>query len=220
MIRSPSSPDPLDRIADDGVVAVLRGVDESTVLPVAEALVDGGVSGIEITADDPGAAAKIATLRAELAETDAVVGAGTVLDAESAAVVIDAGATFVVTPHAALDVVRACNRRDVASLCGVLTPTEAVSAIEAGADALKVFPAGSVGPAHLSALSGPFGDVSLIPTGGVTLQNVGDYVDAGAVAVGVGGDLVDREAIESGDFDSIERRAAKFVEEIEAARSE
>ncbi|ELZ07150.1 2-dehydro-3-deoxyphosphogluconate aldolase [Halovivax asiaticus JCM 14624] len=209
---------PLATIVDSGVVAVLRGVDRESVAPVAKALVAGGVLGIEITADDPGAAEKVSRLRAELAETDAVIGAGTVLDAATASAVVDAGASFVVTPHTAPEVVRTCNRRDVLSMCGVLTPTEAVTAIEAGADVLKVFPASSVGPGHLSALAGPLGDVNLIPTGGVTLQNTAAYIDAGACAIGVGGDLVDGDAIESGDFDMLERRAEKFVDEVADAR--
>ncbi|AGB16452.1 Entner-Doudoroff aldolase [Halovivax ruber XH-70] len=215
-----SGDEPLATIVGSGVVAVLRGVDRESVVPVAKALVAGGVLGIEITADDPGAAEKVTRLRAELAETEAVIGAGTVLDAATASAVVDAGASFVVTPHTAPEVVRTCNRRDVLSMCGVMTPTEAVTAMEAGADVLKVFPASSVGLGHLSALAGPLGDVKLIPTGGVTLQNTADYIDAGACAIGVGGDLVDGNAIDSGDFDALERRAEKFVAEVADARGE
>ncbi|WP_247728952.1 bifunctional 4-hydroxy-2-oxoglutarate aldolase/2-dehydro-3-deoxy-phosphogluconate aldolase [Halovivax limisalsi] len=218
--RERSRRPPLGTIVESGVVAVLRGVDPESIVPVAAALVRGGVPGIEITADDPGAAEKVSRLRAELDGTDAVIGAGTVLDPATASAVIDAGASFVVTPHTAPPVVETCNRRGVLSMCGVLTPTEAVTALEAGADVLKVFPASSVGPGHLSALAGPFGDVDLVPTGGVTLQNAADYLDAGACAVGVGSDLVDGDAIDEGDFDAIERRAEKFVAEVADARRE
>ncbi|MFC3958778.1 bifunctional 4-hydroxy-2-oxoglutarate aldolase/2-dehydro-3-deoxy-phosphogluconate aldolase [Halovivax cerinus] len=212
--------EPLATIVDSGVVAVLRGVDREAVGPVANALVEGGVLGIEITADDPGATEKVSRLRSELDGTDAVIGAGTVLDPATASAVVDAGASFVVTPHTAPDVVRTCNRRGVLSMCGVLTPTEAVTAMEAGADVLKVFPASSVGPDHLSALAGPLGNVAMIPTGGVSLQNAADYIDAGACAVGVGSDLVDGDAIATGDVDTLERRAEKFVDEVADARAE
>lgn len=211
--------EPLATIVGSGVVAVLRGVDRDEVAPVARALVDGGVLGIEITADDPGAAEKVSTLAAELDGTGAAVGAGTVLDEATASAMIDAGASFVVTPHTAPAVVRTCNRRDVLSMCGVLTPTEAVTAMEAGADVLKVFPARSVGPGHLSALAGPLGDVDMIPTGGVTLQNAAEYLNAGACAVGVGSDLVDREAIADGAYDALTQRAEKYVDEVASARS-
>jgi len=232
MIEVPGRDATLDAITESGVIAVCRGVDREAIVPTARALIDGGVTAIEITADDPGAREKLSILREELVanadtppsdDDDAdtgrvVVGAGTVLDPETASEVIDAGASFVVTPHTAPDVVRTCNRRGVLSICGVLTPTETVTALEAGADVLKVFPASSVGPDHLSALSGPFGDVSLVPTGGVTLDNARAYLKAGAIAVGVGGDLVDSEAIEEEAYDRLEQRAGEFVDAVSATR--
>lgn len=211
--------DPLATVVDSGVVAVLRGVDLDSVVPVARALVDGGVLGIEVTADDPGVATKVSTLRDEFGRANAVVGAGTVLDAATASAVIDAGASFVVSPHTDPAILRTCNRRGVLSMSGVLTPTEAVTAMEAGADVLKMFPAKSVGPGHLSALTGPLGDVDVIPTGGVTLQNVADYLEAGACAVGVGSDLVDAEAIADAEYDALERRAEKYADEVAAVRA-
>ena len=228
----------LEAIRESGVIAVCRDVDRDAIVPTAQALVDGGVTAIEITADDPGAREKLSILREELV-TDAdetgsagdddadeddvdagrvVIGAGTVLDPATASAAIDAGASFVVTPHTAPDVVRTCNRRGVLSVCGVLTPTETVAALEAGADALKVFPASSVGPDHLSALSGPFGAIPLVPTGGVTLDNAREYHAAGAIAVGVGGDLVDSEAIEAEAYDRLAQRAGKFVDAVSATR--
>ncbi|WP_339102900.1 bifunctional 4-hydroxy-2-oxoglutarate aldolase/2-dehydro-3-deoxy-phosphogluconate aldolase [Haloterrigena salinisoli] len=208
-----------ERIVESGVVAVLRGVDEDRIVPVARAMHDAGVDALEITADGTRAAEKIAAVDRELGD-DAVVGAGTVLDASTAQSAIDAGASFVVSPHTDPDVVRTCNRRGVLVAPGVMTPTEAVTAMEAGADLLKMFPASTVGPGHIGALAGPLGDVDIIPTGGVSRDNVADFFDAGAVAVGAGGAIVDDEAIADGDMDRVRETAASFVEAVEAARSE
>ncbi len=125
------------------------------------------------------------------------------LDAPTAASVIDAGAEFVVAPDTNVEVIRTCNRHGVLSAPGVMTPTEAVTAMEAGADILKMFPAKTVGPAHIGALQGPLGDVDVIPTGGVSPDNVADYFDAGAIAVGAGSAIVDYDAITDGDMDLV-----------------
>lgn len=209
-----------ERIVDGGVIAVLRGVDEAQIVPVARAMHDAGVDALEITADGTRAAEQIAAVDRELADTDAVVGAGTVLDASTAQSVIDAGASFVVSPHTDADVVRTCNRHGVLVAPGVMTPTEAVTAMEAGADLLKMFPASTVGPGHIGALAGPLGDVDIVPTGGVSRDNVADFFDAGAVAVGAGGAIVDDAAIADGDMDRVRATAASFVDAVEAARSE
>ncbi|WP_265108025.1 bifunctional 4-hydroxy-2-oxoglutarate aldolase/2-dehydro-3-deoxy-phosphogluconate aldolase [Halosolutus halophilus] len=209
-----------DRIVENGVIAVMRGIDEDDVVPVARAMHDAGVGALEITADEPHARDKIAAIDRELADTDAIVGAGTVLDAATAQSVIDAGAEFVVSPHTDADVVRTCNRHNVLAAPGVMTPTEAVTAMEAGADVLKMFPASTVGPGHIGALSGPLGDVDVIPTGGVSPDNVADFFDAGAVAVGAGGAILNDEAIANGDMDGVRETAATFVEAVEDARSE
>ena len=207
-----------DRIVDGGVVAVLRGIDEDDVAPVARAIHEGGVDALEVTADGKRASEKIAAIDRELADTDAVIGAGTVLDAATAQSAIDAGATFVVSPHLDVEVVRTCNRHGVLSAPGVMTPTEAVTALEAGADVLKLFPAKTVGPEHIGAIRGPLGDVDVIPTGGVSRDNVADFLEAGAVAVGAGSALVDYDAIEAGDMERVRETAASFVETVEAAR--
>ncbi|RQG98551.1 bifunctional 4-hydroxy-2-oxoglutarate aldolase/2-dehydro-3-deoxy-phosphogluconate aldolase [Natrarchaeobius oligotrophus] len=209
-----------DRIVESGVLAVLRGIDEDSIVPVARAMHEGGVGALEVTADDVRAAEKIAAVDRELAGTGTVVGAGTVLDAASAESVIDAGASFVVSPHVDVDVIRTCNRHGVFVAPGVVTPTEAVTAMEAGADVLKMFPAKTVGPSHIGALRGPLGDVDVIPTGGVSRDNVADYFDAGALAVGAGSALVDYEAIADGDMDRVRESAASFVEAVEDARSD
>ncbi|ELZ03754.1 bifunctional 4-hydroxy-2-oxoglutarate aldolase/2-dehydro-3-deoxy-phosphogluconate aldolase [Natrialba aegyptia] len=207
-----------DRIVDSGVIAVVRGVDEEQVVPVSRALYEAGVEALEITADGTRAAEMIAAVDRELADTDAILGAGTVLDAATAQSVIDAGATFVVSPSTSPEVVRTCNRHGVLSAPGVMTPTEAVTAMEAGADVLKMFPASTVGPGHISALSGPLGDVDIIPTGGVSADNVDEFFDAGAVAVGAGGAILDADAIDRGDMDQVRATAESFVAAVEDAR--
>ncbi|SEP88143.1 bifunctional 4-hydroxy-2-oxoglutarate aldolase/2-dehydro-3-deoxy-phosphogluconate aldolase [Natrinema salaciae] len=209
-----------ERLVESGVIAVLRGIDEERIVPVARAMHDAGVDALEITADGTRAAEQIAAVDRELADTDAVVGAGTVLDASTAQSAIDAGASFVVSPHTDADVVRTCNRHGVLVAPGVMTPTEAVTAMEAGADLLKMFPASTVGPGHIGALAGPLGDVDIVPTGGVSRDNVADFFDAGAVAVGAGGAIVDDAAVADGDMDRVRETAASFVEAVEAARSE
>ncbi|MXR41976.1 bifunctional 4-hydroxy-2-oxoglutarate aldolase/2-dehydro-3-deoxy-phosphogluconate aldolase [Halobaculum sp. WSA2] len=212
-----STTDAFATMRDSGVVAVLRGAEPETVVDTAEALVAGGVTALEVTADTAGATDMIATLSEELGD-DALVGAGTVLDSETARAAIAAGAEFVVSPSFDEGVVETCNRYGVLCAPGVMTPTEAVEAYEAGAEVVKVFPAKTVGPDHVAALKGPLGHLEIMPTGGVSPDNAGDYIEAGAVCVGAGSALVDRDLVEAGDFDAITERAEAFREVIEAAR--
>jgi 2-dehydro-3-deoxyphosphogluconate aldolase/(4S)-4-hydroxy-2-oxoglutarate aldolase len=206
------------RIVDSGVTAVLRGIDEDDIVPVAEAVHAGGVTALEVTADGKRVSEKIAAIDRALEDTDAVVGAGTVMDAAAARNVIEAGAQFVLAPNLNEDVVDVCNRAGVVAVPGVMTPTEADRAMAAGADILKLFPASTVGPDHIGALRGPLGDIPVMPTGGVDTDNVVDYFDAGAVAVGAGSALVNYEAIAEGDWDSVRESAAAFVAAVEDAR--
>lgn len=206
------------RIVDSGVVAVLRGIDDDQITSVARAIHDAGVTALEVTADGKHAGEKIAAVDQELADTDAVVGAGTVLDAPTAQSVIDAGAEFVLAPDCNPEMIRTCNRQGVVSIPGVMTPTEAVTAMEAGADMLKMFPATTVGPGHVGALQGPLGDVDIMPTGGVSPNNVNDFFEAGAVAVGAGSAIIDYDAIAAGDMDQVRETAGEFVDAVEAAR--
>lgn len=208
-----------ERIVDSGVTAVLRGVDEEDIVPVAKAIHAGGVTAIEVTADAKRCTEMIAAVDRALADTDAVVGAGTVMDAPAARNVIEAGAEFVLAPNLNEDVVEVCNRENVVCIPGVMTPTEADRAMAAGADILKLFPASTVGPDHIGALRGPLGDVPVMPTGGVSADNVAEYFDAGAVAVGAGSALVDYDAIEREDWDAVRESAAEFVAAVEDARS-
>ena len=198
-------------------MAVLRGAEPETVLDTAQALLAGGVTALEVTADTAGSTGMIATLSEALSD-EALVGAGTVLDGETAGEAIAAGAEFVVSPSLDRGAVETCSRHGVLCAPGVMTPTEAVEAYEAGADLVKVFPAETVGPGHVAALKGPLGHVEIMPTGGVSPDDAGDYIEAGAVCVGAGSALVDRELVEAGDFGAITARAETFREVIERAR--
>ncbi|MFB6243099.1 MAG: bifunctional 4-hydroxy-2-oxoglutarate aldolase/2-dehydro-3-deoxy-phosphogluconate aldolase [Halobaculum sp.] len=204
-------------IRDSGVVAVLRGVESETLLEIGEALLAGGVTTLEVTADTPGAAEKVRTLATELGE-EATVGAGTVLDSETAQSVIAAGASFVVSPSLHADVIETANRHGAVVAPGIMTPTEAVEAYEQGADLVKVFPAKTVGPEHVAAMRGPLSQIPMLPTGGVDPDNAGAFLEAGAVAVGAGSALVPGEAVAAEDFDEITRRAERFSDAVAAAR--
>lgn len=206
----------LSRIADSGVVAVLRGVDADQLVGIAEALQAGGVDVVEITADTPAVTDLIETLTDTF--DDLVVGTGTVLDAETARSTIAAGAAFVVSPSLHEDVIETCNRYGVVCAPGVMTPTEAIRGYEAGADFVKVFPAKTGGPAHVAALGGPLSQIPLVPTGGVSADNAGAYVEAGAAAVGVGSAIVDRDAVGAGEYDRIAANARAVVEAVATAR--
>ena len=210
----------LQRVVDSGVVAVMRGADADTIIDVASALEAGGVTAFEITADNPDAMELIAEVSASFDESTAIVGAGTVLDSETARAAITSGAEFVVGPTFEPSVVETCNRYGVPVVPGVLTPTEALSAYEAGADIVKVFPASSVGPGHLASIAGPLPQIPLMPTGGIDLDNVTDYIEAGAAVVGAGSALMDDTAIAAGEFASITETAREFTQRIEAARAD
>jgi 2-dehydro-3-deoxyphosphogluconate aldolase/(4S)-4-hydroxy-2-oxoglutarate aldolase len=209
----------LSRLADTGVVAVLRGVEADQLIEITEALREGGVTAVEITADTPDVAGKLGEVTGSFGD-EVVVGTGTVLDSETARTTLMAGAEFVVSPSLHEDVIETCNRYGAVTAPGVMTPTEAIRGYEAGADFVKVFPAKTVGPAHLGAMKGPLGQIPMMPTGGVGPSNAADYIDAGAFAVGAGGALVDYDAAERGDYDAITETAREFVKVVEEARAE
>ncbi|QKG92418.1 bifunctional 4-hydroxy-2-oxoglutarate aldolase/2-dehydro-3-deoxy-phosphogluconate aldolase [Halorubrum salinarum] len=207
----------LSRLVDSGVVAVLRGVPADQLIEIAEALREGGVTAVEITADT----SEVADLIGEVAgsfDDEVVVGTGTVLDSETARTTLMAGAEFVVSPSLHEDVIETCNRYGAVTAPGVMTPTEAIRGYEAGADFVKVFPAKTVGPAHLGAMKGPLGQIPMMPTGGVSPDNAAEYIDAGAFAVGAGGALVDYDAAERGDYETITETAREFTRVVEEAR--
>jgi 2-dehydro-3-deoxyphosphogluconate aldolase/(4S)-4-hydroxy-2-oxoglutarate aldolase len=209
----------LSRLADTGVVAVLRGVEADQLIEITEALREGGVPAVEITADTPDVAGKLGEVTGSFGD-EVVVGTGTVLDSETARTTLMAGAEFVVSPSLHEDVIETCNRYGAVTAPGVMTPTEAIRGYEAGADFVKVFPAKTVGPAHLGAMKGPLGQIPMMPTGGVGPDNAADYVEAGAFAVGAGGALVDYDAAERGDYEAITETAREFTRVVKAARGD
>jgi len=206
-------------LLDSGVTAVLRGVPEAQMVDVATAVHEGGVRALELTADATRCSEQVAAVDRALADTDAIVGVGTVMDPAAARNAIEAGAEFILGPHLDEDVIEVCNREGVLCIPGVMTPTEAADAMAAGADMLKMFPASTVGPGHIGALQGPLGDVEIMPTGGVSTDNVAEYFDAGAVAVGAGSALVDYDAIGNDDMEAVRESAAAFVSAVENARA-
>jgi 2-dehydro-3-deoxyphosphogluconate aldolase/(4S)-4-hydroxy-2-oxoglutarate aldolase len=204
-------------IEDDGVVAVIRITAPDKLKAVVEALAEGGVRALEITMTVPRALELIAAIAPTL-PSGFLVGAGTVLDAETARLAILNGAQFVVSPVFRRDVIVTCHRYDVAVVPGCFTPSEMLDAWEAGADVVKVFPATSLGPGFFRDVRGPLPQIKLMPTGGVTLDNAGDWIAAGAVAVGVGTALVDARAIAAGDYAVLAANARRIRANVRAAR--
>ena len=207
-----------DQLIESGVVAVLRGADPETLVGITDALLEGGVTAIELTADTPGIEEMLGDLTSSFGDDEIVVGTGTVLDAETARMTMLAGADFVVSPSLHEDVIESCNRYGTLVAPGVMTPTEAIRGYEMGADLVKIFPASSLGPGHLRSIKGPYSQIPLMPTGGVDLENAADYIEAGAECVGAGSALVDYAAAERGEFETITEQARKFSETIQAAR--
>jgi 2-dehydro-3-deoxyphosphogluconate aldolase/(4S)-4-hydroxy-2-oxoglutarate aldolase len=201
-----------------GIVAVIRLKDPGKLRAVVDAIADGGVRALEVTMTVPRAVDLIRTLAPTLPD-GFLLGAGTVTDAATAREVIDAGARFVVSPVFRPDVIAACHERDVPAMPGCFSPTEILAAHECGADIVKVFPATMLGPQFLKDVRAPLPQVKLMPTGGVTLDNAGDWIRAGAVAVGLGSALLDPKAIESSRFDIIAANATQVVANVAAARS-
>ncbi|WP_323190694.1 bifunctional 4-hydroxy-2-oxoglutarate aldolase/2-dehydro-3-deoxy-phosphogluconate aldolase [Halostella sp. PRR32] len=213
-----SKQETLQRMRESGVVAVLRGADADVTVDIAEALAEGGVTALELTADTPGVMSLIEEVGDALDDTDVIVGAGTVLDEETARAAILAGAEFVVSPSFHAEVVETCNRYGVPVAPGVATPTEAVEAYQAGADMVKLFPASCLGPDFLASIKGPLGQIPIMPTGGIGPDNAGDFIEAGAECVGAGGSLVDDEAVANEDFDMIAANAEAMVQAVQDAR--
>jgi 2-dehydro-3-deoxyphosphogluconate aldolase / (4S)-4-hydroxy-2-oxoglutarate aldolase len=201
-----------------GIVAVIRLKDPGKLRAVVDAMADGGVRALEVTMTVPGAVDLIRALAPSLPD-GFLLGAGTVTDAATAHAVIDAGARFVVGPVFRPDVIAACHEREVPALPGCFSPTEILAAHECGADIIKVFPATMLGPQYLKDVRAPLPQVKLMPTGGVTLDNAGDWIRAGAVAVGLGSALLDPKAIESSRFDIIAANARRVVANVAAARA-
>jgi 2-dehydro-3-deoxyphosphogluconate aldolase / (4S)-4-hydroxy-2-oxoglutarate aldolase len=206
-----------EAIADNGLIAIVRLDDLSAAVPLTEALLRGGVKNVEFTFTNPLAGRVIEQVRLALDE-NANVGAGTVLDPETARNAILSGAEFVVTPTLNLATIELCNRYGVPTVIGAFTPTEILTAWQAGATYVKVFPATVVGPQYLKDVRGPLPQVKLIPTGGVNIDNAAAFVRAGASAIAVGSNLVDAPTVSAERWDVLEERARQFSEVVVAAR--
>ena len=202
-----------DAILASKIIAVIRMSDAGRIIEVTEALRKGGVNVLEITLTVPGALDIIRAL-ADKRPEGVLVGAGTVLDADTAAAAIWSGADFVVSPITDPGMIAACRAHDTFVAPGAFTPTEIVSAWDKGADVVKVFPATSMGPQYFRDLKGPFPQIRLMPTGGVTIENAKDFIKAGAVAVGIGTALVDKKAVEAGDWNALTERARQLVDSL------
>jgi 2-dehydro-3-deoxyphosphogluconate aldolase/(4S)-4-hydroxy-2-oxoglutarate aldolase len=209
----------LAALREGGIVPVIRADSADTALRIVDALVAGGIRTLEITMTVPDAIGAIKAV-ADRFGSSVLLGAGTVTSRALAEGSLDAGAEFLVTPCVVPDVIAVAKERDVAVLPGAMTPTEVFTAWSSGGDIVKIFPASNVGGAsYLKALKGPFPQIPLCPTGGVNLQTIGEFVKAGASAVGVGGELVSKAAIDAGDYGKITELAKQYVAALSAARS-
>ena len=208
----------LAALRDGGIVPVIRADSADTALRIVDALVSGGIRTLEITMTVLDAIGAIKAVSDRFGSS-VLLGAGTVTSRALAEGSLDAGAEFLVTPCVVPDVIAVAKERDVAVLPGAMTPTEVFTAWSAGGDIVKIFPASNVGGAsYLKALKGPFPQIPLCPTGGVNLQTIGEFVKAGAAAVGVGGELVSKAAIDAGDYGKITELAKQYVSALSAAR--
>ncbi|PRX28276.1 2-keto-3-deoxy-phosphogluconate aldolase [Orenia metallireducens] len=208
----------LKKILDKGVVPVLRTMDTEKMFKAIEALNKGGIDVFEITLDNPAALDVIKELSIRMKDTDVLVGAGTVLDGETARAAILAGAEFIFCPTFNKDVIDVCNRYAKVVIPGVMTPTEAINAYQAGADLVKVFPAGVLGPKYIKSIKGPLPHISIISTGGINLDNAADFIKAGVEGIGAGGSLVDKEAINNENYEELTKKAKQFIEIVQEAR--
>ncbi len=207
----------LEIIKETGVAAVIRGATTKNILTIANALKEGGVKVLEITVETPGACAAIEKAALEL--DGVLVGAGTVLDAETARTAIMSGAKFIFSPTTNPKTIEMAKRYGVVSIPGALTPTEILTAYEHGADLIKVFPANVFGPSYIKDIHGPLPHIPLITTGGISVDNVGEYIKAGAVGVGVGSSLVNTKKELSAEYvNEITATAARFIQAIKEAR--
>jgi 2-dehydro-3-deoxyphosphogluconate aldolase/(4S)-4-hydroxy-2-oxoglutarate aldolase len=208
----------IQHIIDIGLIPVVRASSAEEAMSIVEAIKAGGLSILEITMTVPGALRVIEKV-ADRYGDKILLGAGTVLDAETARAVILAGAEFIVTPSLKASTIEVCKRYSKVVIPGALTPTEVVTAWEAGADFVKVFPCDNVGgPKYIRALKGPFPQIDLIPTGGVNLNTAAEFLAAGSAALAVGSELVDKKAVAAGDFAKITDNARKFLEVMQVAR--
>jgi len=208
----------LERIRQCGIVPVIRAASAEEGIKIADAVVAGGVDVVEITMTVPRAIEVMAQISKHYG-SKVLLGAGTILDAETARAAILAGADFVVGPNVNYDMIRLAKRYSKLVMPGALTPTEVVGAWEAGADVVKIFPAGEIGGAsYIKSLKGPLPHIEMMPTGGVDLTTAADFIKAGCIALGAGSALVDKKAVAAGKFEVVTENAGKFREIIKKAR--
>lgn len=206
----------IKKLADEAIVAVIRAESKEEGFKLVEAVKEGGIKMLEVTMTVPGAVEIIKELAEHYKDEDVVIGAGTVLDPETARICILAGAKYIVSPSLNLDTIKLCNRYRVAIMPGIMTIKEAIEALEAGAEVLKVFPGSAFGPDIIKAYKGPLPQGNFMPTGGVNLDNIKDWIRAGAIAVGTGGDLT--KGAKSGDYGLVTETAKRFVAAVKEAK--
>lgn len=207
----------LEIIRQTGVIAIMRAQSSEQLIAAADAIKKGGVQAIEVTMTTPGALGVIAAAK-ERYGSDVIFGAGSVLDPETGRAAILAGADFIVSPTLNLELIELCNRYGVPTAPGCYTPTEILTGWQAGADFIKLFPAGVGGPGLVKAILAPLPQVRIIPVGGVNLDTAADFIRNGAVALGVGSSLVNQKLLDAGDLDELTRRAAAFIARVQEGR--
>jgi 2-dehydro-3-deoxyphosphogluconate aldolase / (4S)-4-hydroxy-2-oxoglutarate aldolase len=208
----------ITKMMESGVVAVIRAESMEQGFKIIEAVKKGGIKALEITMTVPGAVDIIKELTKAYKDEDVIIGAGTVLDPETARFCILAGAKYIVSPSLNIETIKLCNRYRVPVMPGIMTVKEAVEALEYGVEIIKVFPGNAFGPAIISSFKGPLPQANFMPTGGVSIDNVKDWIKAGAVAVGTGSELT--RGAKTGDYDAVTKAAARFVEEVKKARGQ
>ncbi|MBN1622836.1 MAG: bifunctional 2-keto-4-hydroxyglutarate aldolase/2-keto-3-deoxy-6-phosphogluconate aldolase [Clostridia bacterium] len=205
------------RITDNGLVAVVRAESAEKAYRITDACIEGGVAAIEITFTVPGAHKIIEDLASKYQSGEIILGAGTVLDPETARIAILSGAQYIVSPNINLDTIKLCNRYQVPSMPGAMTINEIILAMEAGADIIKIFPGDLFGPSIIKSVKGPLPQAQMMPTGGVEVDNVEEWIKAGAVAVGAGSSLT--KGAKTGDYAAITATAKEFLKKIKEARA-
>lgn len=213
-----SKSDILSRLTNPGIIAVVRAKRADQIIPLAEALVAGGIIAVEVTMTTPDAIAAIRGAKQKLGDR-ALIGVGTVLDAATCRAAIEAGAEFVVSPIVRPELVPICHGANVPVMLGAYTPTEAQLAHEAGADFVKIFPADGLGPNYIKSLRAPLPHLRIVPTGGVDVSNIADFLKAGCAAVGAGGSLVSAKILETDNWPELTRLAKEFVSAAQRARA-
>lgn len=207
----------LSKIEETGIVSIIRGIDETKISDTVKALFEGGIRVLEITFDTPGAAGMIERIQKEYSGR-IVIGVGTVLDQETARIAILSGADFILSPSLNTKVIEVCNRYNKLAVPGVLTPSEIVNAMEAGAHIVKLFPARAFGPAYIKDIKGPLKHVEIMAVGGITLENAREFIRHGAMSLGIGSELVNARLVAEGNYSEITKKVEQFIDSVASAR--